>query len=216
MLDVSRLLEAIKAAPYEEMVIRAPHTGVVKLADIKEGDRVAGPAGAWKEKPGTLLASIVRERNIRPITSGQKGVISDIRSDLEGCFVEAGTPLLTLRHFLSKDEVLQIILRQALYLFLAPERAKYYFTPAVDLKVKVSGSTSVTVTDGMELFIMSRMKREMPLYYFGPAGVMYAVYFIHNQNMEAGQPLIGVCPQNQLKEIEEVVVRVQTEWEEQK
>ena len=214
MLDVSRLLETIKASPYEEMVISSPHTGVVKLADIKEGDKVSGPGGAWKEKPGALLASIVRERNTRPITSAQKGVISDIRRDLENCFVEAGTPLLTLRHFLSKDEVLQIILRQALHLFLAPERAKYYFTPAVDLKVKVSGSTSVTVAEGMELFIMSRMKRETPLYYLGPEGVIYAVYLVHNQNMEAGQPLIGVCPQDRLREIEEVVLRVQTEWEE--
>jgi len=215
MLDVSRLLEAIKAAPYEEIVIRAPHTGVVKLADIKEGDKVVGPSGEWKEKPGTLLASIVRERNTRPITSGQKGVISDIRRDLEACFVEAGTPLFTLRHFLSKDEVQQSILRKALYLFVAPERAKYYFTPAVDLKVKVSGSASVTVSEGMELFIMSRMKRETPLYYFGPEGVIYSVYFVHNQNTETGQPLIGVCPQNRIREIEEVVVRVQTEWEEQ-
>ena len=215
MLDVSRLLEEIKASPYEEMVITAPHTGVVSFSGIKEGDKVIGPSGEWKEKPGALLASIVRERNTRPITSRQNGVIREIRRDLEGCFVEAGTPLMTLRHFLSNDEVLQIILRQALYLFCAPERAKYYFTPTVDLKVKVSGSSSVTVTEGMELFIMSRMKRETPLYYFGPEGVIYAVYFLHNQNMEAGQPLIGVCPQNQIKGIEEVVLRVKTEWEEQ-
>jgi biotin carboxyl carrier protein len=215
MLDVSRLLETIKAAPYEEVVIRAPHTGVVKLADIKEGDKVSGPTGVWKDKPGSLLASITRERNTRPIASRQKGVISGVCRELEDRFVEAGTPLVTLRHFLGKDEVLQIILRHALYLFPAPERAKYYFTPAVDLKVKVSGSASVTVTEGMELFIMSRMKREMPLYYLGPEGVIYAVYFLHNQNMEAGQPLIGVCPQDHLKEIEDVVLRVQTEWEEQ-
>jgi len=216
MLDVARLLETIKASPYEEVVIRAPHTGVVKLAeDIKEGDRVIGPSGFWKEKPGTLLASIVRERNTRTIAAEQQGMVSDIRREREGRFVEAGTPLLTLRHFLSKEEVIQIILRQALHLFPAPERAKYYFTPIVDLKVKVSGSASVTVTEGMELFIMSRMKRETPLYYTGPEGVIYAVYFLHNQNMEAGQPLIGVCPPSRIKEIEEVVLRVQMEWEEQ-
>jgi biotin carboxyl carrier protein len=214
MLDVSRLLEEIKAAPYEEAVIRAPHTGVAHLADIREGDTVVGPTGAWKEKPGTLLASVTRERNPHAITSRQKGVIHDIRRDLEGKFVEAGTPLVTLRHFLSKDEVLRLILRRALFLFLAPERAKYYFTPAVDLKIKVSGSAEVTVTEGMELFIMSRMKRETPLYYVGPEGVIYAVYLLPNQNMDAGQPLIGVCPQDQLKDIEEVVLRVQTEWEE--
>ncbi len=215
MLDVTRLLEEIKASPYEEMVLRAPHTGVLRFADIKEGDRVIGPFGTWKEKPGTRLATLVRERNDHPLEATQKGVISEIHRDFEDTFVEAGTPVITLRHFLSKEEVLQRLLRQALYLFTAPERAKYYFTPNVDLKVKVSGSRSVTVTDGMELFIVSRMKREMPLYYTGPEGVIYSVYFQHNENMDAGEPLIGVCPQDQLSEIEEVVLRVQTEWEEQ-
>jgi hypothetical protein len=215
MLDITRLLEEIKASPYEEMVILAPHTGVLHFAELKEEARVTGPGGTWKERPGTLLATMVREHNERPITATQKGVVSEVRRELEGTFVEAGTPLVTLRHFLSKDEVLQRILRQALYLFSAPERAKYYFTPSVDLKVKVSGSRSVTVNEGMELFIVSRMKRETPLYYTGPEGVIYSVYFQHNENMDAGAPLIGVCPPDQLADIEDVVMRVQTEWEEQ-
>ena len=216
MLDVTRLLDEIKASPYEEIIIRAPHTGVLRFANtIKEGDRVTGAFGTWKEKSGTLLATIVRERNDHAIAANQKGLVSEIHRNLENGFVEAGTPLLTLRHFLSKEEVLQRILRQALYLFTAPERAKYYFVPNVDLKVKVSGSRSVSVAEGMELFIVSRMKREVPLYYTGPEGVIYSVYFQHNENMDAGQPLIGVCPQDQLPHIEEVVLRVQTEWEEQ-
>jgi hypothetical protein len=38
------------------------------------------------------------------------------------------------------------------------------------------------------------------------------VYFQHNENVDAGQPLIGICPPDQLETIEEVVMRVQTEW----
>lgn len=53
--------------------------------------------------------------------------------------MQAGTPLATIRHFLSKDEVLRILLKQALNLFVAPERAKYYFVPQIDTKIKVSG-----------------------------------------------------------------------------
>jgi biotin carboxyl carrier protein len=215
MLDISSLLEQIKAAPYEELEISAPHSGVVSFASINSGQKVSEPSGNWKENPGTLLAVLTRERNEKPITSTQKGVISNIRLELDNNYVEAGTPLLTIRHFLSKKEVQRAILLQALHLFHAPERAKYYFTPAVDLKVKVSGSRSVNVFEGMELFIASRMKRETPLYYAGPEGVIYAVYFESNQNVDAGQPLIGVCPQEQLSEIEEVVLRVQTEWLEQ-
>ncbi len=215
MLDVSTLLERIKASPYEEITIKAPHTGVVTFGMLREGDKVSGPSGTWKEKPGTLLATLDRERNPQAITAEQKGEIRRIHTEHEGVFVEAGTPLVVIRHFLSKDEVLRTLLQQALYLFTAPERAKYYFVPQVDTKVKVSGAKSVSVSEGMELFIVSRMKREMPLYYTGPEGVIYAVYFQHNQNVDAGEPLIGVCPPDQLSLIEDVVLKVQTEWREQ-
>lgn len=214
MLDVTKLLEEIKASPYEETPILTPHTGVVNFAGLKAGDRVTGPSGVWKEKPGTKLAVLTRERNAKNIEAHQKGSVCNIHTELEGQFVEAGTELCVIRHFLSKDEVVQVLLRHALRLFPAPERAKYYFVPQVDTKVKVSGCRSVTVQEGMELFIMSRMKREMPLYYSGPEGVIYAVYFQHNENVDAGQPLIGICPPDQLQQIEEVVMRVQTEWQE--
>ena len=55
----------------------------------------------------------------------------------------------------------------------------------------------------------------MPLYYTGPDGLSYTVYFVHNENVDAGSPLIGVCPPDQLQQIEEVVLKVQTEWQEQ-
>ena len=114
-----------------------------------------------------------------------------------------------------REEMLRILLKQALNLFVAPERAKYYFVPQIDTKIKVSGCRSVSVYEGMELFIVSRMKREMPLSYPGPDGLIYTVYFEHNENVDAGSPLIGVCPPDQLQQIEEVVLKVQTEWQEQ-
>ena len=215
MLDVTGLLEKIKASPYEELDIVAPHTGVVTFGSLKTGDKVVGPHGMWKEKKGTLLASITRERNTKPIWGVQKGIVSRINAELEGKFVQAGTPLVTIRHTLSREEVLRIILKEALHLFTAPERAKYYFVPQIDIKVKVSGPRSVSVYDGMELFIVSRMKRETPLYYTGPEGVIYTVYFRHNQNVDAGEPLIGICPPDQIAQIEEVVMKVNTEWEEE-
>jgi hypothetical protein len=67
----------------------------------------------------------------------------------------------------------------------------------------------------MELFIMTRMKRETPVYYTGTDGVIYAVYFSHNDTVDAGSPLIGVCPEDQAATIEEMILRVQTEWVEQ-
>lgn len=214
MFDVTALLDEIKASPYEEIEIVAPHTGLVTFAPLQVGDQVHGPLGTWKEKPGTLLVTIDRERNPKPLTAPQKGEVCLMHRELENTFVESGTPLLTLRHFLSRDEVTAAILKRALHIFVAPERAKYYFTPDVDKKIHASGSRAVTVSEGMELFIMSRMKREVPLHYSGPTGVIYAVYFKHTDNVDADQPLIGVCPPDQQDAIAEVVMRVQTEWPE--
>jgi biotin carboxyl carrier protein len=215
MLDITALLEQLKASPYEEVHILAPHTGHVSFAEIQPGDAVYGPRGTWKEKPGTQLASLEREHNPKPICAPQNGVISNVRRELDGSFVDAGTRLVTMKHTLTREDVLSRLLRQALHLFNAPERAKYYFSPDVDKKIRAGGVRSLTVHDGMEVLIMSRMKREVPLAYSGPDGLVYAVYFKPVDNVDAGQPLIGVCPPEQLAAIENVVMRVQTEWKEE-
>lgn len=215
MLDISALLDEIKASPYVESSILAPHCGVVTFNDdLAAGSKILGPGGTWGEKKGTLFATIEREHNKKPIFALEKGEIVSVDTALAGQFVEAGTELVRVRHFLSKNEVLQTILKKALYLFNAPEKAKYYFSPAIDIKIKNTGPKSISVQDGMELFIISRMKRETPLRYSGPDGVIYAVYFNFNQNIDVGQPLIGVCPPSQVQQIEEASMRVQTEWQE--
>jgi len=214
MRNITALLEELKASPYEEIPITTPHTGRITFAKIQPGDVVHGPSGTWKEKPGTPLASLDRERNPKPVCAPRNGVISEVRHELDGSFVEAGTCLVTIKHFLTREEVLSRLLRQALHLFSAPERAKYYFSPGVDKKIRTGGIRSVTVHDGMEVFIMSRMKRETPLRYAGPDGLIYESYFKHTDNVDAGQPLIGVCPPDEVSAIEDVVMRVQAEWKE--
>jgi hypothetical protein len=56
------------------------------------------------------------------------------------------------------------------------------------------------------------MKRETPLSYTGPEGNIYAVYFKHNDSIDQGAPLIGVCPADQLHIVQDVVNNVQSEW----
>jgi biotin carboxyl carrier protein len=214
LLNVKEMLEELNASPYEEIEIRTPHTGVVEFVGLGPADRVNGPSGKWLERPGTLLANLTREKNKKPICATQKGQVMDIRTELEGRFVEAGERLLTIRHFLSKEEVIGRILKKALHLFCAPERAKYYFVPEIDAKIKAGGEQSVKVREGLDMFIVSRMKRETPLAYSGPEGIIYAVYFQQGDNVDGGQPLIGVCPETQLTLIQDVVSRVQGEWEE--
>jgi len=215
MLNISSMLEEIKKTPYTDISIYTPHTGVLDFASINEGDKVKAPSGQWKEIPGTKIATITREKNPQPIITLQKGILQKLHMQYNNAFIEAGTEIAIVRHFLSKQEVVHILLQKALHLFNAPERAKYYFTPDVDKKLKISGYQSITVTDGMDLFIVSRMKREIPLAYHGPEGVIYELYFEQNQNVDAGQPLIGVCPPEQLSVIEDVISRVHHEWQEQ-
>ena len=201
MIDISSLLESIKAEPFTEMPVRAPHTGVVHFEGLQPGERVTGPGGEWKEVPGTRIATITRENNPKPVAAVDKGVVQVLHTELG-----------VLRHYLSRDEVVRMVLREILSLFRAPERAKYYFVPEIDKKVKISGSRTVSVQDGMELFIASRMKREVPLCYSGPEGIIYEVYFKQNENVDTGSPLIGVCPPDQRTAIEDVIARVQMEW----
>ena len=213
MIDVKRLLEEMKASPYDLVRVRAPHTGVFRPV-LEVGAKVGGPQGSWKEKPGTELGTLERERNVKPINATLKGVVESVSDELAGKFVEAGDVLYTIRHYLTKAEVEQAILKQALHVFRAPERARYYFTPEVDKKVKASGERAVKVREGMELFIVSRMKRESPLAYTGPEGIIYSVFFSVDGNVDQDQPLIGVCPEEQMPLIREVVTKVQAEWEE--
>ncbi|XPV74991.1 MAG: biotin/lipoyl-containing protein [Desulfovibrio sp.] len=214
MLNIKELLDEVKASPYREIKICAPHTGVVSFKEVASGDTVVGPSGKWKEKSGTILAQITRENNTKPLFATEKGIVEKVFTELEGQFVEAGEVLLVLKHYLTRNEVIELILQKALHLFHAPERAKYYFAPDIDQKLKVANKQSVKVHDGKELFIVSRMKRETPLVYSGPEGIIYSVYFQRGDNVDAGQPLIGICPEDQLEQIQDVVARVQSEWEE--
>ncbi len=213
MLDVSQLLEEIKAAPYREVEIKSPHTGFVTFNNFKVGDQVFSATGNFKEIPATALMTINRENNPQPIRTSEKGVISNIYNEYEGKFVEAGTTLATVKHFLSKREVVDIILKKSLQLFVAPERATYYFKPEIDTKIKVSGCRSVSVSEGMDLFIMSRMKREAQLAYSGINGIIFATYF-DNKAVDAGTPLIAVCPEDQTSIIDDVVAQVRRDWKE--
>jgi biotin carboxyl carrier protein len=165
-------------------------------------------------KPGQVLAYIERERNRKPITAPLKGKIEAVSSGAEGAFVEEGTELFSIRHYLTKEEAIEVILKESLHLFRAPEQARYYFVPEVDKKIKSSGQKSLKVKEGMDVLIMSRMKREKIISYEGPEGLIYAVYFKNGDNVAQGAPLIGVCPEDQIDRIQDVVGRVHGEWEE--
>ena len=214
MIDIISLLDEIKKAPYKEITVSTPHSGHIDFVVEDTGTKVTGSTGVWNEKPGTLLAYMTREGNKKPVYSPEKGEVVRFHETGDHQFVQAGTPLLEIRHFLTKQEVIDIILKKTLYLFTAPEKGRYYFASAIDTKLKAKGLGHVNVREGDEILIISRMKRETVLNYEGPAGIIYTIYFDSSESVEAGAPLLGVCPRNQVENIKDVVARIQMSWEE--
>jgi hypothetical protein len=163
--------------------------------------------------PGSPLFEITRERNPKLVTAKTNGTISSVRTELEGQFVEAGERLLTIRHPLKKKEVIEGILKEVLYLFPAPERAKYFFSLDIQSRIEKNGAKTLTVKPGDEIIIMSLMKRDTPIYYTGETGVIHSVYFTPGVSVNQGQPLIGVCASDKLPLIQKIVTRVKADWD---
>ena len=212
-INFDEIIDKYRQDPYEYVEITTPHTGVIRYK-VKEGSEVKGLSGTWRHLPGTLLYVVTRERNPKPIHSSTNGVISAIRDDLEGKFVEAGEKIMTIRHPLKKREIIENILQKILYLFRAPEKAKYFFSLDVQSRIEKHGERNVVIEPGDEIITMSLMKRETPVYYTGDPGIIHSVYFSHGVSVEQNEPLIGVCPPDKLPLIQEIIAHVKAEWKE--
>lgn len=125
-IDFDEVLAKYRLDPYDYIDVFSTHTGKVTFK-VKEGEDVDAPGGQWNHIPGTALYEINRERNPKLVNSQTNGIISFLRSELNGKFVEAGEKLMTIRHPLKKKEIIESILKEVLYLFPAPETAKYFF-----------------------------------------------------------------------------------------
>ncbi len=211
-INLDQLLEKYRNHPYEDHVISTPHTGVIKF-QVEEGQEVHGPRGKWLEKPGSLLYILERERNPKRIAAPFDGTVADLRRELDGEFIHAGEQVLTIRHRLSKDEVIDRILREVLYIFAAPQRARYYLVPEFAARLEKKGG-QIPIEPGSEFIIMSLMKRDTLVKYDGVQGVIYKIYFKNGDLVEQDQPLVGICPPDQLPFIQKVVQHIRNEWEE--
>lgn len=211
-IDFEEILRNYRSDPYDYKDIHTIHTGRIRFKVRKE-DAVEGVSGEWRHIPGSLLYILERERNPKQIHCPTNGVVSEVRDDLEGQFVEAGEKVMTIRHPLTKREIIDKILVQVLYPYKAPERAKYFFSLDVQSKIEKFGQRSVSIKPGDEILAMSLMKRETPVYYDGEPGIMHSVYFQPGVSVNQGETLIGVCPKDKLPLIEKIITRVKAEWE---
>jgi len=140
------------------------------------------------------------------------GKVSFLREELEGHFVEAGEKIMTLKHPLTKREVIESILQNVLYLFPAPEKAKYFFALDIQARIDKQSEKAVYIEPGEEIITMSLMKRDTPIYYTGEAGFIHSVYFKPGVSVNQGKALIGVCAKEKMPLIEKVVAHVKAEW----
>jgi hypothetical protein len=211
-IDFDSVINKYRSDPYDYADVRTIHTGQIRFK-VREGEEVEGPAGEWRHLPGTVLFELERERNPKKMLSAIKGVISFIRDDLDGRFVEAGEKVLTIRHPLKKKEIIENILRQVLIPFAAPERAKYFFSLELQAKIDKYGQRAVAVKSGDEILTMSLMKRDTPVYYKGEPGIIHSVYFQPGVTVGQGEPLLGICSEKQLPLTQKIVDRVKAEWD---
>ncbi|THB75695.1 MAG: hypothetical protein D6B25_11440 [Desulfobulbaceae bacterium] len=211
-LHFDEILSKYRSDPYDYVDIFATQTGVVEF-QVEKGSAVDAPGGEWGHIPGTALYQITRERNPKMIGAPINGIVSEIRADLEGSFVESGERLMTIRHPLKKKEIIENILKEVLYLFPAPEKAKYFFAMDIQSRIDKKGVREVIVKPGDEILTMSLMKRDTPVIYAGEEGVIHSVYFKPGVSVEQGEPLIGVCSMDKVPLIQKVITRVKAEWD---
>lgn len=211
-IDYDEVLSQYRQDPFAYVDIHTQHTGQIRF-NVREGAQVEGITGEFHHIKGTMLCVLTRERNKKSIYAQTNGEVSFLRSDLEGKFVEAGEKIMTIRHPLKKREIIERILRKVLVPFNSPEKAKYYFALDIQNRIDKFGQRSVNVKQGDEIFTMSLMKRDTPVYYEGEAGIIHSVYFSPGQNVEQGEPLVGVCPPEILPLVEKIITRVKAEWE---
>ena len=211
-INFDEIISKYRSDPYDYLDILSPHTVKVKFK-VSEGVDVLGPSGKWHHKPGTLLYVLNRENNPKPIHSHTNGVVSSLREDLEAHFVEAGEKLLTIKHPLKKREIIEGILQNVLYLFKAPEKAKYFFSLEIQSRIEKQGEKGVFIQPGDEIITMSLMKRDTPIFYDGDPGIIHSVYFKPGVSVNQGEPLIGVCAQEKLPLIEKIITHVKAEWD---
>lgn len=210
-IDFDEIISKYKDDPYNYVDIVTAHTGRVTFK-VEEEDQVEGPSGEWNHIPGTVLFSLERERNIKPIYSKITGVVANRRADLDNRFVEAGEKVMTIRYPLKKKEIIDIILKKVLTMFCAPERAKYFFALDIQAKIDKVGQRSVSVKPGDEFLTMSLMKRDTPVFYEGEPGIIHSVYFSSGDSIDQGTPMVGICSEKILPLVQRVINRVKAEW----
>ena len=211
-INFDEIIGKYRSDPYEYEDILTPHTGRVKFK-VNEGDTVDGPSGKWRHHPGTLLYILNRENNPKPMHSYTNGEVSSLQKKLEGHFVEAGEKLMTIKHPLKKREIIESILQNVLYLFPAPEKAKYFFSLDIQARLDKQGEKAVYVEPGEEIITMSLMKRDTPIYYTGEPGIIHSVYFKPGVSVNQGEALIGVCAKEKLPLIQKIITHVKAEWD---
>ncbi|MCI5147013.1 MAG: hypothetical protein D3923_16195, partial [Candidatus Electrothrix sp. AR3] len=149
-IHFDEIISRYRSDPYDYVDVNSVHTGRIRFL-VKEDSEVEGVSGEWKHKPGTALYEIERERNTKLVTSPTNGIISSFCQELDNTFVEAGEKLLTIRHPLKKKEIIEAILQEVLFLFEAPERARYYFSLDIQSRIDQKGARAVFIKPGDEI-----------------------------------------------------------------
>lgn len=226
--DLEKLMQRYKDNPFEIYPFLTGRCGVVYLRgeinfqspsekesfETHDGLEVQGPKGHFQDIPGTVLYSQLREGNLIPIHSPVNGEVVNLHQELHNAWVEAGTPVLSVKHQLTKEEVIDKILEKVLTIYYAPEPAKYRFTPELIQRIEREGPKQVVLRRGEEFLIKSKMKKEETLTYEGEEGIIYARYFDPGKGVkEDDLKLVGICFPEKVREIDRIILQISLGWD---
>jgi len=226
--NLEKLMQHYKDNPYEIHKLSTSRCGIVSFegeaalafsagkTKFKTYNRliVDGPKGDYHDIPGTLLYSQMREGNLVAVCSQINGEIIDMQSELHDSWVESGTYLMSVKHTLTKEELIEKILENVLTIYNAPEPAKYSFTTEFVQRIEKEGLKRVLIRKGEEFLIKSKMKKEETIVYDGEEGIIYSVYFRPNKSVqETDLRLLGICSPDKVKDIDRIILKISLEWD---
>lgn len=222
-MKLEKELEQLIREPFRQVKIITPYSGQISFSyfdnkirerrpTVQEEESVLGPGGQWNEIEGSPLYEITRQGSPEVIYSPTNGTVHSIHTELEGTKVQALTEVMIIRHPLTEQETLDHILKKTLSRFTAPEDATYFYTPEFEQKLRVFGKGGFEIKPGDNVVIMSFMKRDIPLVYKGPVGIVYSIFFSSGMRIEKGNPILGICSPEIFEDVKKIERFVSQTW----
>jgi len=156
------------------------HTGVVEIK-VKNGIHV---------EEGDLLYTITRLGLIKKRLVEDSGIVENCNTRIDKTFCGYYTPVLTIKHELTPEEVQDLEEERDYSFVFAPQSAQYYITTNPGMPPIINVGNIVKRGDIIAIAMVMKKRRE--IIYDGEPGKIAKIYFINGQQCKEGDKLLGM------------------------